>query len=442
MKYSQFNTIIPYQNQYALFNSLSQKVIFILPEIKDLLEAAMREGIDKLKIYHVSFFNYLVEQEYLVNEDIDEVEKVKEISKAVDENEKVFSLTINPTMNCNFNCWYCYETHLKQSRMSDEVVDRINRFIENKFELESLEHIDISFFGGEPLLYFRKTVCPIIDNIIKQSTKNNKSYSIGFTTNGYLINDEFIQFFAQRKITCGLQITLDGHGENHDKVLFVHKNKGSYSEIIGNIKLLILNGFSVRLRVNYTNENIDCGELIAKDLADLPRDKTNKLLVIDFHKVWQEDETDLTKSILTRNLNVVNEIGFSAVSLAMNNVLDSCYADKRNSVVLNYNGDIYKCTARDFTKENREGFINEDGDLTWMNDALERRMNSKFKNKPCLSCKILPICNGGCSQVALESQGEDYCVFNFMESEKDRVIELKIREIVGEKFKPDIAMVS
>ncbi len=108
----------------------------------------------------------------------------------------------------------------------------------------------------------------------------------------------------------------------------------------------------------------------------------------------------------------------------------SCYADKVNSAVINYNGDVYKCTARDFLKDQREGFINEEGKLVWENGNLERRMSSKFQNPPCLRCKILPICNGGCSQHALENSGKAYCVFDGIELEKDKVVESKINEIV------------
>lgn len=42
-----------------------------------------------------------------------------------------------------------------------------------------------------------------------------------------------------------------------------------------------------------------------------------------------------------------------------------CYGDHANHFIVNYNGDLYKCSARDFTKENREGVLTSDGDLEW-----------------------------------------------------------------------------
>ena len=114
------------------------------------------------------------------------------------------------------------------------------------------------------------------------------------------------------------------------------------------------------------------------------------------------------------------------------NVRSSCYADKRNSAVINYNGDLFKCTARDFTTAKRAGYINESGDLIWEDNYLERRMNTKFKNKPCLSCRLLPICNGGCSQHAMEAEESqtEYCVYYGDDRLKDDIVISKIKSIV------------
>ena len=36
---------------------------------------------------------------------------------------------------------------------------------------------------------------------------------------------------------------------------------------------------------------------------------------------------------------------------------------KKNEAIINYNGNIYKCTATDFDKTERYGFLNEDGNI-------------------------------------------------------------------------------
>ena len=263
----------------------------------------------------------------------------------------------------------------------------------------------------------------------------DKQFTIGFTTNGYLLNDRIINYFNEKQLKPLFHITLDGYRENHNKVRFVSKTKGSYSTILRNIKLLVENEMFVRVRINYTDENIEDTYKIADDLLSIEKEKARKYLLIDFHRVWQNNKVDDTEMTVDRNVGIIRNKGFNVKSSKYLNdtVRGSCYADKRNSAVINYNGDVFKCTSRDFKTENREGFLTEDGNIVWENNALERRMESKFKNPPCLTCRLLPICNGACSQLALENFGKrDYCIHSFGEKEKDKVVKAMVDLIMNE----------
>lgn len=431
MKYSQFNSILPYGDLYALYNTFEGKVILIEPDLKELRLASEKEGIKSLKAVHPTFYQYLITHGFLVKNALDEVEAVKRISKDVDESLEHFHLTVNPTMNCNFKCWYCYETHVKNSRLQVDIIDKINRFISKRLLEKELKHFSLAFFGGEPLLYFRKNVVPIIEYLLLECRKRRKSYHISFTTNGYLINQEFIDYFLSHDIRCYFQITLDGYRAVHDKVRYVNQRRGSYFKILNNVKQLIRNKFHVRLRINYTDKNLADTYKIAEDIADVDPVAIKHYLLIDYHRVWQNQRIDDLDIVLQRNIDRFREKGFEVNNnFSPNNVTNSCYADKRNSVVINYNGDLYKCTARDFKPDNSVGYLDDEGNLVWRDHHLEKRMNAKFKNPPCLSCRLLPICNGGCSQHALENEGnnEGYCIYSFDEAEKDKVVRTKINE--------------
>ena len=58
-------------------------------------------------------------------------------------------LVVLPTEACNFRCFYCYED-FKLARMREDVVRGLERLLEAR--APSLEHLSISWFGGEPLL--------------------------------------------------------------------------------------------------------------------------------------------------------------------------------------------------------------------------------------------------------------------------------------------------
>ncbi|MCZ4223996.1 radical SAM/SPASM domain-containing protein [Pedobacter rhodius] len=431
MKYSQFNSILPLEDKFVLYNTFSNHAIVLDPLLKDLLNAAKIEGIDNLEDVHPTFFSALKHKEFLLEDSVDEVQKVMDLRNAVDYAEDAYHLTINPTMNCNFKCWYCYETHIKASRMNEEIIERVNKFLSYQLEKnEKLQHFTLSWFGGEPLLYYYDIVLPIINHFNKVAQNRSISTFVNFTSNGFLVSEKMLESFKETGVRS-LQITLDGYGADHDKVRYVTETRGSYEKIISNVVMMIKQQVFIRLRINYTTENLKNVHRIVYDLLDLT-EADKEFIMVDFHRVWQDDVLD-DSDIVQLQIDEFKKYGFAVSSNhSMDNVRNSCYADKKNSAVINYNGDVFKCTARDFTTFKRDGYIDEQGEIIWENGRHEKRMDSKFKNKPCLSCRLLPVCNGGCSQHAVENveiQGE-YCVFNHDENRKSEIVMEKVRELL------------
>ena len=103
MKLSQFNSILPYFDNFILYNSFTDHFIMVKPILKELLEAAHNENnILGLKDYHPSFFNELVDYKFIVEDELNEINEVKKISQNIDGNLSSYHLIINPTMGCNF----------------------------------------------------------------------------------------------------------------------------------------------------------------------------------------------------------------------------------------------------------------------------------------------------------------------------------------------------
>lgn len=74
--------------------------------------------------------------------------------------DRDYSLFLNPTLECNFSCWYCYETHEK-GYMSEKMIEKIKKHIIYMIEKIHINSLTLSWFGGEPLLYFNEVVYPI-----------------------------------------------------------------------------------------------------------------------------------------------------------------------------------------------------------------------------------------------------------------------------------------
>lgn len=409
---------------YNLFND---KYVILEEDIKELFLAAEKHNeIDQLKEIHPEFFTYMLEEGFILENTVDEFSKVVELSKQIDNNEDEFLLFINPTMNCNFKCWYCYETHVKDSKMDSFTIDKTIQLIDQvTFGKENLKMFAVSWFGGEPLLYFDKVIVPVLNQAKSILESRNIELVTGFTTNGLLFDQGKIDFLKNFNVQ-EIQITLDGYKENHDRVRFISETKGSFDKIVGNIIRLAKNKINVVVRINCSDKNMQDIDKIM-ELFSAQDDKIKSYLTFTYHKVWQLESS--LENDVRHYIDKYKGSGFYVDGAVFDSVRGSCYADKKNQAFINYNGDVFKCSARDFTISNRLGELNSEGIIDWNSEANVRE-NAKFKNKPCQTCSILPICGGGCSQAAYENLGKDYCVNDFDEGKKmaivKRVFEQKV----------------
>ncbi|WP_395092813.1 radical SAM protein [Vaginella massiliensis] len=422
MKFSMYNLILPFERKMLAYNSVNDKFMLLEYALYDLLQAAINESNPiGLQEIHPDYFNALLQNGFIVDKEKDEYAEIREIIINTDQDESFFNIIINPTMNCNFKCWYCYENHIKSSKMSEDIINKVYKLIDNVTSKEKTKNLYLSWFGGEPLLYFDKVMIPILEYANRKTIEKNIGFESDITTNGYLINQKMIDNFIKYNITHN-QITLDGHRDLHNTVRNVNEKRGSYDEIINNVKLLCKNNISTTLRINFTNETLNTVLNVIEDISDISNDD-REWLEISFHQVWQTKEKGNLE--MSEKLKAIKKTfrdnNFFVSGNTRDNIRNSCYADKTNEVVINYNGDAFKCTARDFTKNNREGVLQEDGTIDWF-EKNSTRLMAKLNNKPCQTCPILPLCGSGCSQVAFENNGEDYCVYDFDIEKKKEVV--------------------
>jgi len=422
MKFSMYNSFLPFQDKMLAYNSVNDKFLLLEPTLYDLLQAVINESnLDGLKEIHPDYFDALLQNGFIVDKTKDEYAEVRDLIIKTDQDDSFFNIIINPTMNCNFKCWYCYEDHIKSSKMSEDMIGKVFRLIDNVTASEKIKTLYLGWFGGEPLLYFSKVMLPILEYANRVTNGKNIGFESNITTNGFLINQSIIDNFIKYKVVHS-QITLDGHRDLHNTIRNVSKKRGSYDEIVNNIKLLCKNNINTTLRINFTEETLKSILNVIDDISDMT-DKDREWLNISFHQVWQTKEAEnleISEKIKSIKKTFADN-GFFISSNTGDTIKNSCYADKTNEVVINYNGDAFKCTARDFTKNNREGVLTVNGTIDWF-EKNTFRLNAKLNNKPCQTCSILPLCGSGCSQFAFEHNGKDYCVYDLDIERKKEVV--------------------
>ncbi|MDE7442503.1 MAG: radical SAM protein [Muribaculaceae bacterium] len=416
-KFSQFNSKLSINNNVVVYNSFSGKVVLIKnqnisswDDLKDMLESDLTLKCN------------LIEAGILIEEDVNEtIELEKRILDGINGNGG-YILHINPTLDCNFRCWYCYENHLVGSQMNEDILSRVQKYISHVVKRKEIKQLSLGFFGGEPLLYFDKVAKRIILYADEECKKFDKVLHISFTSNGYAINDEIINFLSG--YNCGFQITLDGGKDDHNLTRFTQDGSGSYDRIVANIHKLVEKGIEVIVRINFTSKNIGSVDNIYQSFSEI-EDSFKSNISFDFQRVWQDREAgyDETEVKISEIRSYFSGNGFAVhTNYLPRDVRYPCYGDKKDYLLINYNGDVFGCTARDFTAENRIGFLDESGRVIYDDAKFEQRRASKFSKPVCKKCRIAPICGGGCTQKSYELMQRDECTFGYTEEEKDNIV--------------------
>ncbi|MBD5237398.1 MAG: radical SAM protein [Bacteroidales bacterium] len=415
MKYSIFNNRLRLsENADIIYNALSEKYI-IIRKNASLPLLYSDENKDEI--------NTLTSMGFIVPDNKKEIEEALGIFLKSSQNDNYFKLTINPTLRCNFRCWYCYEDHKNNSNMNEETFNAIKSLIDKL--TDRYHKLELAFFGGEPILEFSRVVLPLIQYTKEISYKKGKEYIITFTTNGYLFTPEIIRKLSLYNIGVS-QITLDGGPLSHNET---RKAKGddSFITIIRNIKELAHNGLPVLIRINVTQRNVKSALEIPEYFSSLNKqDKSNLTILVQ--QVWQDKENDILNEIWDIYEAFI-KIGIYPWRISFNNLETICYADCLHSAVINYDGRVFKCTAIDFSKFKEDTTIH-DNVLSSLELRFNERIQKRLSNKSCNSCRIYPICGGGCSKhVDQAADCKEYCLYP-SEKDKDKMVKNIIYQIL------------
>lgn len=430
MKLSKYAWIVQFENVYILYKCHHEIIVAIDKTLKDFLEQGDWSVLNEK---HPTFFSYLLEKEFIIDEGVDESENVVKEWESEDADNSVYNIIINPTMDCNMRCWYCYEKHEKGSMMSEDMVSKVMEFTEHKIKNIDLKNLNIGFFGGEPLLFYKNIIHPMLEKIFMLCKQYNVKLAVGFTTNGYLLSEDVLKALKELDTTVPIsfQISLDGNETLHNKTKFLSDKRGTYLQILENIKTAVALKFNVLLRCNCTLKNISSFIDVAKDLSGIDN-LVKQNVTIDLQHVWQDGKNDTPeyREMLKTVRTAFNDYGFR-VKADKAIAPERCYADKDHGLVINYNGDIFSCTARTFKEANREGIMTGGAEILW-NDKRSQRMAIKYGNNTCQACNIFPLCHGRCSQYKMDSGNVD-CVCQYNEAQKRKLIEERIQYIINDK---------
>lgn len=413
----------------ALFNYVNDSAIILTPKLYEIIEPLIIGGeFSEIEQQHPRLYQSLRGKEFIIDQH-DSASWVLGLLEKKLCSSKIFRLTINPTLDCNLRCWYCYQTHTRNCYMSADTKDAVLNLAKKKIADNQLEAFHLSFFGGEPLLRASKIALPLAREIANLCQIYDKRLRLHFTTNGILLSRRMLEQIKEICSEVSFQIPFDGGRDFHNQTKRDQRGLGGYDITLRNIEVAVALGLQVNVRCNYTLENIDS---FAELITDIRSRTLGKEHYINFslQRVWQENPTE---ELACRSEEIA-----SLIDAKSNKYSESskripptfCYADYENSIVVNYDGALYKCTARDFTLENRVGTLLPNGDMELRTDKYSF---GKRYQQVCQDCSILPICTI-CTQARCEVSDSNLCPVTMSDEDKKRQISNRFFTIYGQSI--------
>lgn len=395
--WSKYNVFFNRGENYFLYCSLTNSFARLS---KDTYLDPRRKFVDDMPVEDEEVRIQLKHMKAIETDDAYELTRIRYMDDIRRFSRHSLSLTINPTLACNFRCPYCFEKEHRPKYMTDEVEDRIMELVRNSV---GSQRIFVTWFGGEPLLGF---------NIIKRLTEKlkgiGKPYEAGMITNGYLLTDEVIKSLEPLCVRR-LQITLDGRREIHDSRRHLADGGPTYDVIIKNIARCrdLDPKLRIAVRVNIDKTNKDDFIEIYKELISLNHPNIEiypgivqtdcEVTSSDIRQVASPCDVCDREEVIRFLVGLYNEHGLRYIDFFPKARMSMCTARNISSFVIGPEGEIYDCWNDVGDETKIVGKIGE----TASNMKLHLQYiagASQFEDDECLKCVLLPVCNGGCQR--------------------------------------------
>lgn len=378
--------------------------------------AAQRELLDGTGAQHLAVDEHsrpLLEGGFLVPEDLDELASVR---LGFEYSRRAIApphLTISPTIDCNFGCEYCFETH-QRGNMIPPIQDALLAFTEDVCLARSgPKRLSVSWFGGEPLM-----AMPVIRRLtagfralIERGVMEELSASI--VTNGYMATPRVVDELAALGITQ-MQITVDGARELHDQRRILKRNGApTFDHILGNIAAA-RGKVDVLIRMNADRSNI---ETVPELMASLEEHGLLEWCQVHIDRVspFRLEEVEDPGQILGADEFAQIELALLARArdegwpLTMSNprpaITGVCQVDRVNSFVIAPSGQLMKCWAELGNRPHQVGHLAEPSTWHAGDELTGLASRDVFDDADCCACPVLPLCMGTCPLLRRNRRG-------------------------------------
>lgn len=407
MRASAYNYFVSYDDGIIFMNGITEATFWVddkhAQSVKQIIENP--DSFPECE----KFLKKLTTQGFIIPDDLDEGAAIKAKYEMLRMPEE-YRIMILPTYQCNLRCWYCVQAH-EDSWLTDEHIERIKKLIIKKIDNPEIKRLNISWFGGEPLLAYDKLL--ELTRFAQALTKEKGlTFYCGITSNATLLTPERIEELHDAGVNF-YQITIDGEKTDHDQVKQLGK-LSAFDTSLTNIAHLARHTHCT-LRINYTKETLK-PETIIRQIEERISPDVRHNIDFNIQRVWQSEDSEVIDfKDVVRFMDLAKRIGLTP-SLRPCGL---CYVDHKHFDCIYPNGEVGKCDND--IRDMRHGVLEETGDIDYT-DAETKHYPAVYEHKKveCQQCRYLPLCWGPCSQkryVHIKESGAIHCMWSHKDSE-------------------------
>ena len=329
---------------------------------------------------------------------------------SMDDRDYIKAVCLNIIHACNLRCKYCFadegEYNGHKGKMSLETAKKAIDYVVKRSGPR--KNIEIDLFGGEPTMMM-DTIKEIIAYARENESKWNKRIRFTMTTNATLLTDEMMDYMD--KELENIILSIDGRKEVNDKVRIRFDGKGSYDQILPNIKKMVAKRDKTKahtVRGTFTRENLDFYEDVKMMVDEGFREISIEPVVLeDGHPLALRKE-DLPKIFesydklydeLVQKKAEGKEFNFYHFKVDLNGGpcvykrISGCGAGFEY-VAITPQGEVYPCHQFVGKEEYKLGSIYDDSYNADLGMSFKK---AHIYNKPkCRNCWARFYCSGGC----------------------------------------------
>jgi uncharacterized protein len=410
VRQSRYNVVLDRGELTWVHNGLSGQVVSLRSQ--DWADALAFLDGDHDRMPAVETLRDLTVARMFVNDDTDELGILEKRFREGTTSRSTFELTIVTSLGCNFDCPYCFEN--KAPAILDAETEELLLEVVDA-QLETIEHLEVTWYGGEPLLA-QDRIDRLSEAFIERTRAAGVKYAATIVTNGYLLTPDVAQRLVALEVKRA-QITLDGPAETHDLMRPLRNGRGTFDVILENI-VACADLIPIAIRVNLDASNVDESTRLLDQLVEL--DLAGRVTVYPGHIVAYPDQAGAPSETYQSScftlpefahverdfLEAAYERGLAKPRMR-GPISSPCTAIRANDLIVGARGELYKCY--DNVGDPREVI----GHLRSWRDPNDRVLKwlryDPFADEGCRSCIALPTCMGGCAHHQMTDPGEAKC---------------------------------